>query len=173
MRLHRISSTSSDERAAAKGAGAHGYFEVTAGVSKYSRAKVFSKIGKVRRCDDGSDDDADARRAASSSSCTAAAASLQTAAHATQTEQQREPTSGYACSQSNSSRWAMRFVCASSIAAHSYVRSLLDGGRRARQRRHGARPARIRRQALHVSPTHARARSDRMQLASGPRASDG
>ena len=62
----------------AKGAGAHGYFEVTADVSKYSRAKVFSKIGKVRRCDDGSDNDA--RRAAISSSCTAAAASPQTAA---------------------------------------------------------------------------------------------
>jgi catalase len=30
----------------AKGAGAHGYFEVTADVTQYSKAKVFSKIGK-------------------------------------------------------------------------------------------------------------------------------
>ena len=30
----------------AKGAGAHGYFEVTNDISKYTKAKVFSKIGK-------------------------------------------------------------------------------------------------------------------------------
>jgi catalase len=30
----------------AKGAGAHGYFEVTADITKYTRAKVFSKVGK-------------------------------------------------------------------------------------------------------------------------------
>jgi catalase len=30
----------------AKGAGAHGYFEVTNDISKYTKAKLFSKIGK-------------------------------------------------------------------------------------------------------------------------------
>jgi catalase len=30
----------------AKGAGAHGYFEVTSDITKYSRAKLFSKVGK-------------------------------------------------------------------------------------------------------------------------------
>jgi catalase len=30
----------------AKGAGAHGYFEVTADVTKYTRAEFLSKVGK-------------------------------------------------------------------------------------------------------------------------------
>ena len=32
-----------------KGAGAHGYFEVTHDLSKYTRAKFLSKVGKNRR----------------------------------------------------------------------------------------------------------------------------
>src|SRR6266576_1394678 len=39
-----------ERRMHAKGAGAHGTFTVTHDITKYTKAKIFSAIGKKRRC---------------------------------------------------------------------------------------------------------------------------